>query len=212
MDQLSVKPETASTYRRTASWSLVSRHRRRLHPAIERPWPPSDRCWYAESQASASQLARAAAETLGRAFVSYAVDSRTETRDLLWTVDSLARHAEAQLMGAQRDADPPSFGRLAIGEFVHPGPLWWAFDWDSARKTQAEADSITPPFRARPGSPSTGWSCWIDGSTRPIPRSPTVARRIRAWSLRCPRLRARAHRTVQRPLVVITTNEGTCPA
>src|SRR5215831_19488070 len=47
-----------------------------------------------------SQLARAAAQALGRAFVSHAVDARTETRDLLWTVDAVARLAEAQVMGA----------------------------------------------------------------------------------------------------------------
>ncbi|MFM9117360.1 MAG: AAA family ATPase, partial [Planctomycetota bacterium] len=31
-----------------------------------------------------SQLARAAAHELGRAFISFVVDSRTESRDLLW--------------------------------------------------------------------------------------------------------------------------------
>ena len=35
-----------------------------------------------------SQLARAAAEALGRALVTHAVDARTETRDLLWSVDA----------------------------------------------------------------------------------------------------------------------------
>ena len=49
-----------------------------------------------------SQLARAAAVALGRAFVPHAIDARTETRDLLWSVDAVARLAEAQLVGALR--------------------------------------------------------------------------------------------------------------
>ena len=51
-----------------------------------------------------SQLARAVAQVLGRAFVQHAVDSRTETRDLLWSLDAVARLAEAQLIGSLRDA------------------------------------------------------------------------------------------------------------
>src|SRR4051812_49021009 len=45
-----------------------------------------------------SQLARAAAVLLGRAFLAHAVDARTETRDLLWTLDAVARLATAQVM------------------------------------------------------------------------------------------------------------------
>ena len=49
-----------------------------------------------------SQLARAAAKALGRAFVPCVVDSRTESRDLLWHYDAVARLADAQLLGALR--------------------------------------------------------------------------------------------------------------
>ena len=48
-----------------------------------------------------SQLARAAAELMGRAFVACSVDARTEARDLLWSLDAVARLAEAQVLGAQ---------------------------------------------------------------------------------------------------------------
>jgi MoxR-like ATPase len=90
-----------------------------------------------------SQLARAAAEALRRTFVSHAVDSRTETRDLLWSVDAVARLAEAQMMGALTKQDENALrDRLKILNFVQPGPLWWAFDWSDAAE-QAEAVRTT---------------------------------------------------------------------
>ncbi len=50
-----------------------------------------------------SQLARAAAVDLGRTYVQHVVDSRTESRDLLWHFDAVARLAAAQLKGALRE-------------------------------------------------------------------------------------------------------------
>lgn len=47
-----------------------------------------------------SQLARAAAKQLGRMFVGRVVDARTESSDLLWHYDAVARLADAQLAGA----------------------------------------------------------------------------------------------------------------
>ena len=41
-----------------------------------------------------SQLARAAAKALGRAFIQHVVDARTESRDLLWHFDAVGRLAE----------------------------------------------------------------------------------------------------------------------
>ncbi len=47
-----------------------------------------------------SQLALAAATSLGRPLLSYVVNSRTTAQDLLWSFDAVARLAEAQLAGA----------------------------------------------------------------------------------------------------------------
>ena len=88
---------------------------------------------------------RAAAEALGRAFLPHAVDGRTETRDLLYTVDAVARLAEAQVMGALHDAQhEEARRRIEVLEFVHPGPLWWAFDWVSADAQAARAHAQKP--------------------------------------------------------------------
>ncbi|HEY8208866.1 MAG TPA: MoxR family ATPase [Myxococcaceae bacterium] len=93
-----------------------------------------------------SQLARAAAEVLGWPFLPHAVDGLTETRDLLWTVDAVARLAEAQVMATLKDAAGPQQVRdlIGIGRFVRPGPLWWAFDWREAREQAARSGALEP--------------------------------------------------------------------
>ena len=60
-----------------------------------------------------TQLAAAAAKVLGRPLVQKVVESRTESRELLWEFDAVQRLAEAQIAGAvgslilgQAPADP----------------------------------------------------------------------------------------------------------
>ena len=98
-----------------------------------------------------SQLARAAALVLRRAYVQLVVDARTESSDLMWSYDAVARLAEAQFQGALRAAPITSAAsarraprlaakdpqrelreRLAVARYITPGPLWWAFDWQGA--------------------------------------------------------------------------------
>ena len=95
-----------------------------------------------------SQLARAAADELERSFIHYTVNSRTETNELLYQVDLVARLAEAQIMRGQVDRK-----RLALRNFIKPGPMWWAFEWTSAQKRMvayqeqilASEGAIEPP-------------------------------------------------------------------
>jgi MoxR-like ATPase len=95
-----------------------------------------------------SQLARAAALVLRRAYVQEVVDARTESSDLLWSYDAVARLAEAQLQGALKDAPTgPESGvgeRLAVSRYVTAGPLWWAFNWESALE-QAQRVGVAEP-------------------------------------------------------------------
>jgi len=77
-----------------------------------------------------SHFARAAAELLGRHFISYVVQPYTEYQDLLWHVDHTQRLGSAQLMSASSSFDEALIeSSLAIEKFITPGPLWWAFDW-----------------------------------------------------------------------------------
>ena len=59
-----------------------------------------------------SQLARAAAKSLGRTFVPCVVDSRTESRDLLWHYDAVARLLPA--------ANVPPVAALAVMAYGEP--------------------------------------------------------------------------------------------
>jgi MoxR-like ATPase len=79
-----------------------------------------------------TQLAEAVAIELDRAFYRYTVDARTESRDLLWRFDAVMRLAQAQLYGALGRDLPTIEHELAVSKFVYPGPLWWAFNADSA--------------------------------------------------------------------------------
>ncbi|HRI06583.1 MAG TPA: AAA family ATPase [Nannocystaceae bacterium] len=84
-----------------------------------------------------SQLARAAAEVLGRAFIWRVVDAQTQVSDLFYTFDAISRLARAQVVGpllaGAKDPVTGEAGMLDVRallderNFVAPGPLWWAF-------------------------------------------------------------------------------------
>jgi len=90
-----------------------------------------------------TQLAEAAAQRLNRPLVSLTVNSTTSPTDLLWTFDAVQRLAEAQVAAAITK-DPQSLReQIQLQKFVKPGPLWWAFDWNSAaRQTGVEAPAV----------------------------------------------------------------------
>jgi len=88
-----------------------------------------------EPGAGKSQLARAAAVLLNRAFIPHVVHARSEAQDLHWEFDAVSRLGEAQVLGSDRSdrSDLSPQQRLAPRRFLCPGPLWWAFGWDSAK-------------------------------------------------------------------------------
>jgi MoxR-like ATPase len=65
-----------------------------------------------------SSVARDVAGHLRRRFYPRTISSRTQARDLLWTVDDVARLS---------DATSPE-GAGSRDEYVEPGVLWWAFE------------------------------------------------------------------------------------
>lgn len=89
-----------------------------------------------------SQLARAAAQYLGRALLSSTVHVRSESQDLLWQFDAVARLGEAQLYGHTQQKNMRDL--LAVERFIQPGLLWWAFDYHSAARQQAHYQSQEP--------------------------------------------------------------------
>lgn len=119
-----------------------------------------------------SQLARAAASALGRVFISYTVDSRTDTRDLLWTLDAVARLAEAQVIAHTRSGQEGDIAaRIAMSAFIDPGPLWWAFDWRSAM-IQAERRAHASQEAPEGWSPDDGVVLLVDEIDKADPAVP----------------------------------------
>ena len=173
-----------------------------------------------------SQLARAAAKSLGRAFVPCVVDSRTESRDLLWHYDAVARLADAQLLGALRCDNateivalsptplPEGEGlnvslrnRLAVKNYLHPCPLWWAFDWANALE-QAIKVGQKPPSQADGGNPSNGCLVLIDEIDKAESDVPNgLLEALGSGSFAPPDMEQPVEAKGEPPLVIITTNE-----
>ncbi len=103
-----------------------------------------------------TQLAEAAAAELQRAFYPFTINARTESQDLLWRFDAIMRLAQAQLCGALHQTPEVMQAELAIPRFIHPGPLWWAFNTASARRA------------------------WSSGST-PLTQYDNEARQVNGW-------------------------------
>jgi MoxR-like ATPase len=154
-----------------------------------------------------SQLARAAAKELGRAYIKYVVDSRTESRDLMWSFDAVRRLADAQLAGAQRGAAKQVRTNLDVPNYVRPGPLWWAFNATDAQRQCNKAGGLAPP------QPDGGdWALGsvflldeIDKAESDVPNGLLEALGAREFSPSG--LAKPVQLTGPAPLVVITTNE-----
>lgn len=84
-----------------------------------------------------TQLARAAANLLGWRLHVAAIHARYEASDLFYRFDAVRRLAEAQ---ARQVGDPLP----AEDQYLSPGPLWQALDWDSA------ADHMKQPAPPKP--------------------------------------------------------------
>lgn len=154
-----------------------------------------------------SQLARAAAELLGRALVPFTVDALTEPRDLLYRVDDVARLAEAQIQSASPGA-AGARAAVAVGNFLSPGPLWWAFEWPTASIQQQKGNGDCRPLR-----PAGDWDesrgCVvlideIDKADASVPNGLLDALGHRRFEVRG---HAPVRQTGAAPLVIITTNE-----
>ena len=107
-----------------------------------------------------TQLAEAVATKLRRAFYPFTVDARTESRDLMWRFDAVMRLAHAQLCAVLYKDVQTIERELAVTNFVHPGPLWWAFDAESAQR--ASSDHTAPGSLHNKEWQKNGWVVLID--------------------------------------------------
>lgn len=180
-----------------------------------------------------TQLAEAVAKKLKRPLISCVVDSRTESRDLLYRYDAVMRLAEAQLLGAigaagftDKDSQqqpgpaandsttdkPAEASRkwlgdaLAVEQYVQPGPLWWAFNWKSAQQQaeRARAEQRTPVGEADPNNGSVVLIDEIDKAETDVPNGLLEA--LGAVRFAPPGFAEPVVVDGIAPLVVITTN------
>lgn len=114
-----------------------------------------------------SELARAAAAVLHRPLVGEVISARTESADLLYRFDAVARLGQAQLLGvAHADRQGSDLATLSEERFLSPGPLWWVFDWTSAEGQHVLARSKG----RRPQAPPS----WKDGKDAEVIWSPDM--------------------------------------
>jgi len=142
---MQLKPIEITTQGRSLKHLLESTHQWAIRAAVGAQRPL---LVLGEPGVGKSQLALAAGSLLNRPIIRFTVDSNTEATDLLYRYDSVRRLAEAQVQGSAKKtastADQTDSAKadsvkaasnedpLAIDNFVSPGPLWWALDWNSA--------------------------------------------------------------------------------
>lgn len=159
-----------------------------------------------------TQLAKAAAVALGRAFMPFVVDSRTEAHDVLWYFDAVARLAAAQVQGALSGAGYDHAAveeALAIEHFLHPRALWWAFDWIGAAEQAKRAKAPVPPQPAG-CDPANGVLVLIDEVDKAdaeVPNGLLEALGAGQFTPQGALTPVRATNPDIPPLVMITTNE-----
>jgi MoxR-like ATPase len=155
-----------------------------------------------------SQLARAAAEALGRVLVPEVITSRTESQDLHWRFDAVARLGKAQAMAAAGHANGNSLDEHL---YLSPGPLWWVFDWNGADQQRAQA-----VVKGKKPSPPAGWTpekgcvLLIDEIDKADPDLPNgLLESLGNGEFHVPYLDqpVKCQSNLPVPLVVITTNE-----
>jgi len=176
-----------------------------------------------------SQLARAAAQLLGRRFLQKVVDARTEISDLFYHFDAVERLGHAQLLGslgAHVDTEK-LINALDSQLFLRPGPLWKAFCWPDAVKQEqryrergaAIRGSYTPEegrmgnggAQAQTNKSSQGCVVLIDEIDKADPSVPNgLLEALGQGTFPVPGTDRVIswHQDACRPLVVLTTNES----
>jgi MoxR-like ATPase len=146
-----------------------------------------------------SSVARNIAWHLKRRFYPTTISSRTQARDLLWTVDDVARLSDATSKGA-RDRE----------SYVVPGVLWWAFQPETAATRGLDEAGTEPTEKLT--DPNEGKSraasavVLLDEIDKADPDVPNDL----LEPLGLYRFRTLQNKTVEAetpPLVIITTNE-----
>ncbi|WP_432737428.1 AAA family ATPase [Maridesulfovibrio sp. FT414] len=155
-----------------------------------------------------SELAKAAAKELGRAFISETLTARAEPNDLLWQYDGVRRLAEAQVKRNSESSCINVNSELSMEKFISPGILWWAFDYVEARKKFVACPGQCEPHQKQLNHVENGWVVLIDEIDKAdsdVPNSLLEA--FADCSFQVPYIQKPVSMKGVSPLVIITTNE-----
>lgn len=217
---MQLKPIEITTQGRSLKHLLESSHQWAIRAAVGAQRPL---LVLGEPGVGKSQLALAAGSLLNRPIIRFTVDSNTEATDLLYRYDSVRRLAEAQVQGSAKKtattadqtdeakADsanaPSNKDPLAIDNFVSPGPLWWALDWQSAL---SKSPGAKPEDIPRDWKESHGVVILIDEIDKADAHVPNGLLEVLGENRFLPLGREtpiRLNKDHAAPLVVITSNE-----
>lgn len=165
-----------------------------------------------------SQLARAVAEFLEVPFLYHVVDERSERDDLLYSYDAVARLAEAQVSALTAGKDAQWQSKLAERNFIRPGVLWWAFNWEDASRQAAafSAHCRKCPLPAAPKewTPAAPRDCGpvvlvdeLDKADPSVPNGLLESLGNEGFQTALLGEAVRLPASAKAPLIIITTNE-----
>lgn len=159
-----------------------------------------------------SQVARAVAQIMGVPLLCQVVHERCEVGDLLYSVDSVSRLAQAQLAGAAGKSAKSWKTDIAEKRFIKPGVLWWALNWSSAARQAGEffrnlqAPETPPKWTAASGG-CVVLIDEIDKADTSVPNALLETLGNLGFSVSETGEFVRPEPSANPPLVIITTNE-----
>lgn len=154
-----------------------------------------------------TQLAQAAAHILKRNLLTTVVQSRTEWQDLLWQIDPVERLSMAHVIKNTQESNAED---LAPKNFLTPGPLWYALNWESAEKKRCRFPAWVPPPPPKDWKKEDGVVMLIDEIDKAEPELANALLEVFGQgAFRVPALDEIISSTegAKAPLVIITTNE-----
>lgn len=163
-----------------------------------------------------TQFAEAAALALERQLISVTVDSATETRDLMYTLDVVSRLARAQMAavglagGSNEEVGERKKNvqrELELTNFLQPGPLWWAFAPQAAVECAEQSGSelrLLPPANGKSWPSRVLLIDEIDKAESDVPNALLEALGSQKFSV--PGRSGPVEMEGEPPFVVITTN------
>lgn len=202
-------PSTAQDIGKMASWPASRHIFEKDHILALRAAQATGRPLLVRGEAGTgkSQLAHAAAFVTGRAFLPVVVSGETSASDLHWKFDAIARLADAQMAG---QPGAKLAAELSVAQYLHPGPLWWALNWQDALQQQQGCRHAS---HWQPQTPA-GWQAehgmvlLIDEIDKAEPDLPNgLLEALANGAFEVPLLGKTVEQSDTPPLIVITTND-----